>query len=105
MVVAETKGVTGGALRDLSDRLRQQEGAVAVLVGSTEDGRAYLVFNVDQALADRGVDAVALVREAAKHIGGGGGGRPTLAEAGGKNPGALGDALDAAKDALLAQLA
>ena len=104
VVVVEARGVTGGDLRDLSDRIRQQEGAAAVLVGSTDDGRAYLVFNLDQALADRGLDAVALVREAAKHIGGGGGGRPTLAEAGGKNPEALGDALDAAKAALLAKL-
>jgi alanyl-tRNA synthetase len=105
VVVVEAKGVTGGELRDLSDRIRQQEGAAAVLVGSTDDGRAFLVFNLDQALADRGVDAVTLVREAAKHIGGGGGGRATLAEAGGKNPEALGEALDAAKASLLAKLA
>jgi alanyl-tRNA synthetase len=104
VVVVEAKGVTGGDLRDLSDRIRQQEGAAAVLVGSTDDGRAYLVFNLDQTLADRGVDAVELVRDAAKHIGGGGGGRPTLAEAGGKKPEALGEALDAARDALLAKL-
>jgi alanyl-tRNA synthetase len=105
VVVVQTKGLSGGPLRDLSDRIRQQERAVAALVGSTDDGRAYLVFNVDQTLADRGVDAVALVRDAARAIGGGGGGKPTLAEAGGKNPGALGEALDAAKDALLAKLA
>jgi alanyl-tRNA synthetase len=104
VVVVEAKGVTGGDLRDLSDRIRQQEGAAAVLVGSTDDGRAYLVFNLDQTLADRGVDAVELVRDAARHIGGGGGGRPTLAEAGGKKPEALGEALDAAKSALLAKL-
>jgi alanyl-tRNA synthetase len=104
IVVVEAKGVTGGDLRDLSDRIRQQEGAAAVLVGSTDDGRAYLVFNLDQTLADRGVDAVELVRDAARHIGGGGGGRPTLAEAGGKKPEALGEALDAAKSALLAKL-
>jgi alanyl-tRNA synthetase len=104
VVVVEAKGVTGGDLRDLTDRIRQQEGAAAVLAGSTDDGRAFLVFNLDQSLADRGIDAVALVRDAAKRIQGGGGGRPTLAEAGGKNPEALGEALDAAKDALLAQL-
>jgi alanyl-tRNA synthetase len=104
VIVVEAKGVTGGDLRDLSDRIRQQEGAAAVLIGSTDDGRAYLVFNVDQALADRGVDAVALVREAAKHIGGGGGGRPTLAEAGGKKPDKLLDALEAGRQAILAKL-
>jgi alanyl-tRNA synthetase len=104
VVVVEARGVTGGDLRDLTDRIRQQEGAAAVLAGSTDDGRAFLVFNLDQSLADRGIDAVALVRDAAKRIQGGGGGRPTLAEAGGKKPEALGEALDAAKDALLAQL-
>ncbi|MGE5274143.1 MAG: alanine--tRNA ligase [Verrucomicrobiota bacterium] len=104
IVVVEARGVTGGDLRDLTDRIRQQEGAAAVLAGSTDDGRAFLVFNLDQSLADRGIDAVALVRDAAKHIQGGGGGRPTLAEAGGKKPEALGEALGAAKDALLAQL-
>jgi alanyl-tRNA synthetase len=104
VVVVEARGVTGGDLRDLTDRVRQQEGAAAVLAGSTDDGRAFLVFNLDQSLADRGIDAVALVRDAAKHIQGGGGGRPTLAEAGGRKPEALGEALGAAKKAILAQL-
>ena len=104
VVVVEASGVTGGELRDLSDRIRQQEKAQAVLLGSTDDGRAFLVFNLDQALADKGVDAVELVRDAAKHIEGGGGGRTTLAEAGGKKPEALGEALEAAKSALLAKL-
>jgi len=104
VVVVEARGVAGGELRDLSDQIRQQEGAAAVLVGSTDNGRAYLVCNVDQSLADRGIDAVALVREAAKHIGGGGGGKPTLAEAGGKQPEKLPDALEAARQAILAKL-
>jgi alanyl-tRNA synthetase len=105
VLVVEARGVAGGDLRDLSDRIRRQEGAAAVLVGSTQDERAFLVFNVDQALADRGIDAVALVKEAAKHIGGGGGGRPTLAEAGGKDPAKLLEALEAGRAALLAKLA
>ncbi len=104
VVVVEAEGYRGGDLRDLTDRMRRQENATAVLAGSTGGGRAFLVFNLDQSLADRGIDAVALVRDAAKHIQGGGGGRPTLAEAGGKKPEALAEALDAAKDAILAQL-
>jgi alanyl-tRNA synthetase len=104
VLVMEAHGVTGGDLRDLTDRVRQQEGAAAVLAGSSDDGRAFLVFNIDQSLADRGIDAVSLVRDAAKHIQGGGGGRPTLAEAGGKKPEALAEALEAAKQAILAQL-
>ena len=86
MLFVEAKAVKGGPLRDLSDRLRQQEKADGVIVGSVEDGRAFLVVNFDESLVQRGLDATQLVRELGKHIGGGGGGKPTLAEAGGKNP-------------------
>ena len=96
-VFAQTAGVKGGDLRDLSDRLRRQEKAQGAIVASVEDGRAFLVVNLDQSLVDGGLDAVAVVRELGKHIGGGGGGKSTLAEAGGKNPGGIGDALQAAK--------
>jgi alanyl-tRNA synthetase len=97
LVLATTNGVKGGELRDLSDRLRQQEKAAGSIVFSHDDGRAYLVVNFDQALVDRGLDAVQVVRELGKHIGGGGGGKSTLAEAGGKNPGGIDEALTAAK--------
>jgi alanyl-tRNA synthetase len=87
-------------LRDLSDRVRRQEQAAGVIVGSVDDGRAYLVVNLDESLVARGLDASKLVRDIGRHIGGGGGGRPTLAEAGGKNPGGLRDALEAGKQAI-----
>ena len=66
----------GSELRDLSDQIRQSKQADAVLLGSVDDGRAYLVVNLDSALVERGADAVAVIREAAKKIDGGGGGRP-----------------------------
>jgi alanyl-tRNA synthetase len=104
VVLVEAKGAKGGQLRDLSDRVRQQEGAAGVIVGSVDDGRAYLVVNLDDSLVGKGLDAVQLVRELGRHIGGGGGGRPTLAEAGGKNPAGLRDALEAGKQAIAAAL-
>jgi alanyl-tRNA synthetase len=104
VVLVEAKGAKGGELRDLSDRLRQQEKAAGVIVGSVDDGRAYLVVNLDESLVGKGLDASALVREIGRHIGGGGGGRPTLAEAGGKNPDGLRDALEAGKQAIAAAL-
>jgi alanyl-tRNA synthetase len=100
VVLVEARALKGGELRDLSDRLRQQERAVGVIVGSVDDGRAYLVVNLDESLVDRGLDASKLVREIGHHIGGGGGGRPTLAEAGGKNPAGLRDAMEAGKQAI-----
>ena len=58
-------------------------------------------MNLDESLVGRGLDAAQLVRELGRHIGGGGGGRPTLAEAGGKNPAGLRDALAAGKQAIV----
>jgi len=104
VVLVEARGTKGGQLRDLSDRLRQQEKAAGVIVGSVDDGRAYLVVNLDESLVGKGLDAAQLVREIGRHIGGGGGGRPTLAEAGGKNPAGLRAALEAGKQAIAAAL-
>jgi len=105
VLFVEAKALKGGPLRDLSDRLRQQEKADGAFVASVDDGRAYLVINLSDALVERGLDASALVREVGRHIGGGGGGRPTLAEAGGKNPDGVRDALEAGKKAVAAALA
>ena len=101
--VAEVKGASGSALRDLSDQLRQREDARAVVLGSTDDGKVALVINLDKSVTE--IDAVTLVRELGPMIGGGGGGRSTLAEAGGKKPDGLREALHAGRDKLIAALA
>jgi alanyl-tRNA synthetase len=98
VVLVEVKSLKGGPLRDFSDRIRQQEKAGGAIVASRDDGRVFLVVNFDESLVARGLDAVEVVRELGKHIGGGGGGKPTLAEAGGKNPDGIADALAAAKE-------
>jgi alanyl-tRNA synthetase len=85
-------------LRDFSDRIRRQEKAEGAIVASSDDGRAFLVVNFDESLVERGLDAVEVVGVLGKHIGGGGGGKPTLAEAGGRNPDGIADALAAAKE-------
>jgi alanyl-tRNA synthetase len=100
--VAEVSGARGSELRDLSDQLRQREGADAVVLASADDGKVALVVNLDNSLAE--LDAVKIVRELGPIIGGGGGGRPTLAEAGGKNVGSVRDALLAGRDKLAAAL-
>jgi alanyl-tRNA synthetase len=100
VVLVQASALKGGPLRDLSDRVRKQEKADGAIVASVDDGRPYLVINFDETLVGRGLDATRLVRELGKHIGGGGGGRPTLAEAGGKNPDGVGDALAAGKQAV-----
>jgi alanyl-tRNA synthetase len=104
VLLVETKTLKGGDLRNFSDQLRKREKAGGVIVGSVDDGRAYLVIMLDDSLVGKGLDAAQLVRDLGAHIGGGGGGKPTLAEAGGKNPDGLRDALQAGKQAIAAAL-
>jgi alanyl-tRNA synthetase len=104
ILTAQVQSLKGSELRDLSDQLRQSTRADAVLLGSVDDGRAYLVVNIDSAKVEQGADAVAIVKEAAKKIGGGGGGRPNLAEAGGKNPDGLAEAYEIGRSELASTL-
>ncbi len=94
IVTAQVSAVKGSALRDLSDQLRQSKKADAVLLGSVDDGRVNLVVNLSSSKVDEGADAVAIVKKMAEKIGGGGGGRADLAEAGGKNPDGLAEAYE-----------
>ena len=61
-------------------------------------------MNIDASKVEQGADAVAIVKEAAKKIGGGGGGRPNLAEAGGKNPDGLAEAYEIGRSELASTL-
>jgi len=91
-------------LRDLSDRIKQQRKVGAVLLGARVDGRVQLVLNIDKGLVEKGLDAAQVIRQIAQLVKGGGGGRPDFAEAGGREPEKLGDALDAGQELLVAAL-
>ena len=80
-------------LRDLSDSLKQKLGTGVVILGSAPEGKVFLVVSVSKDLTSR-VQAGAVIRELAPLVGGGGGGRPDFAQAGGSNPAALDGALD-----------
>ncbi len=103
LAVIEVKG-SALPLRDLSDRIKQQRKVGAVLLGARIDGRAQLVLNIDRGLVERGLDAAQVIREIAGLVKGGGGGRPDFAEAGGKEPGKLDEALDAGRELIVAAL-
>ena len=82
-------------LRELADKLRAGKESVCVLIGAEIDGKAALLAAVSKPLTKQGVKAGDCVKAAAKEVQGGGGGRPDLAEAGGKNPANLAAALEA----------
>ncbi len=92
------------ALLDLSDRLKSRLGDAAVVLGAATDGRAHLVANFARSATERGLSAVEVIRLAATEIGGGGGGRDTMAQAGGRDPSRLDQALDAARAAIESKL-
>jgi alanyl-tRNA synthetase len=98
LVRAEADGVSMDELLDLSDKLKQQHAPAAVVLGGREDGNASLVLNFDRSLEERGLNAGAVIKEAAALMGGGGGGRPGMARAGGKQPEKLGEALARAEE-------
>ena len=97
ILVELRSGLDTNTLRDVSDTVRQKLGDAVVVLGSEVDGRAHLVANVSPAVVERGVKAGEIVRAAAPVMGGGGGGRDTLAQAGGRDPERLSDALATAR--------
>jgi alanyl-tRNA synthetase len=98
LVCTRLDGVNRETLREYADQLRSQGGSVALLLATEIDGKVALLAAVTKDLLARGVKAGDCVREAARAVGGGGGGRPDLAEAGGKDPAKIDDALAAARN-------
>ena len=101
LAVGQVPAVDMNALRDLGQMLRDRlgEGGIGVLGTVDPEGeKVYLVAVVTDDLIEQGVQAGKLVGALAKRVGGGGGGRPNLATAGGKKPEKLGEALDAVPD-------
>src|SRR3954465_12609454 len=85
------------ALLELSDRVKQSLGDAAVVLGTAVDGRVHLIANFTPSAVERGLKAGDVVREAAQITGGGGGGRDNMAQAGGRDPEKLPEAISAAR--------
>ncbi|MQC47452.1 MAG: alanine--tRNA ligase, partial [Chloroflexi bacterium] len=101
VLVARAAADSAGALRPMVDRLRQQLGECAVVLAADIDGKPNFIAAVTDGLIERGVRADELVKIAASIAGGGGGGRPQLAQAGGRDSSKIDEALAAARNALL----
>jgi alanyl-tRNA synthetase len=103
VVVQAVDGYAGDALLELSDRFKQRHAPAAVVLGSAGDGSVSLVANFDSMVAER-ISASDVIKGAAPLVGGGGGGRPTMARAGGKDVARLPDALAEAERLIRAAL-
>ncbi len=80
-------------LRGMLDELKQKLGSAVIVLGSAEGDKVNLVTGVTKDLMDQGYHAGKIIKEVAARCGGGGGGRPDMAQAGGKDPAKLADAL------------
>ncbi len=92
------------AMREMGDYLKQRLDSGVIVLGAVIDGAPLLVTMVTPDLTGRGLHAGHLARDAAKVMGGGGGGRPETAQAGGRHPDRLGAALDSVAGLVRAEL-
>ena len=102
-----TEAVQAESEKDLLailDRIKPRLGDAAIVLAAASNGRALFVASVAPALVERGVKAGEIVRTAAQVTGGGGGGRDTMARAGGRDPSRVDEALGAAREAIEARL-
>ena len=105
VVVHRLDNADADAIAALADRTAQKLGRVVIVIGGVSEGKASFAVKVSKDLTGEGLHAGNLVREIAKIAGGGGGGRPDFATAGGRDPGKLQDALDAVPRLIESQIA
>ncbi|MBQ1547960.1 MAG: alanine--tRNA ligase [Lachnospiraceae bacterium] len=103
-VATSIPGMDMNALRELSDSIKEKIGEGVIVLASENDGKVNLVVSASDEAQKKGAHAGNLIKEIASLVGGGGGGRPNMAQAGGKNPAGINDALSKAKEVLSAQL-
>lgn len=97
VIVGEMPAGPDEAIRTQVDRLKQKAGSAVVVIGWADDGKVSLLAAVTEDLVSKGLHAGKLVGQVAPIIGGKGGGRPNMAQAGGKDPAKLGEALQLAR--------
>ena len=93
-------GVDMNGLRDLGDSLKEKLGEGVVALMSAADGKVNIVIMATDGAVKAGAHAGNIIKAVAPIVGGGGGGRPNMAQAGGKNPAGIDDALKAVKTEL-----
>ena len=103
-MAAQIEGVDMNGLRELGDQLKEKLGDGVVVLASGSDGKVSLMATATDGAMKKGAHAGNLVKAIAGCVGGGGGGRPNMAQAGGKNPSGIQDALKKAEEVLAEQI-
>lgn len=98
IIATAVEGVDMNGLRDLGDQLKSKVSEGVVVIASNNDGKVNLIAMATDEAVKAGAHAGNLIKEIAPVVGGGGGGRPNMAQAGGKNPAGIADAIAKAKE-------
>ncbi len=104
LLAARLDGVDMNGLRELGDQLKGKLGEGVVVLASGNDGKVSLMVTATDGAMKKGAHAGNLIKAVAGFVGGGGGGRPNMAQAGGKNPAGIPDALSKAAEVLAEQV-
>ncbi|MCI8326296.1 MAG: alanine--tRNA ligase [Lachnospiraceae bacterium] len=104
LLAVRADGVDMNGLRDLGDQLKERLGEGVIVLASENGGKVNLVAMATDTAMKSGAHAGNLIKAIAGKVGGGGGGRPNMAQAGGKNPAGIADALAEAKAVLESQI-
>ena len=104
LLAAQLDGVDMNELRELGDQFKEKLGEGVVVLASGNEGKVSLMATVTNGAMKQGAHAGNLVKAIAGLVGGGGGGRPNMAQAGGKNPAGIAQALEKAEEVLAEQI-
>ena len=104
VLVKALSGVDMNGMRDLGDEAKQKLGEAVILYATENDGKVNLMATATEGAIKKGAHAGNLIKEVTSLVGGGGGGRPNMAQAGGKNPAGIPDALKKAKEVIISQI-
>ena len=104
LLAAQIEGIDMNGLRELGDQLKEKLGEGVVVLASGNDGKVSLMATATDGAMKQGALAGNLVKGIAGLVGGGGGGRPNMAQAGGKNPAGIPEALEKAAEVLESQI-
>ncbi len=104
ILISRLTDVDMNGMRDLGDEAKQKLGEAIVVFAAENGGKVNLMATATDGAVAKGAHAGNLIKEIAKLVGGGGGGRPNMAQAGGKNPAGIEEALKRAKEAAKEQI-
>lgn len=100
-VSASLQDMNAEALRTLADYIREFSDNVVVCLASSKENKAFIIAAATKGAIDKGIDCGAIIKQVSKEIGGGGGGRKDLAQAGGKSPEHIANALAICREIVL----